>query len=209
LGQAQHPTPKGAGEPLRAEILIRAKPPLRYVAKHTPKRRGRKFRRYLRGKVEKTLDLGTLASKTLVSVNLDGSVEERTWISSVKATWSLSDFTNAIGDGPIAVGIAHSDYTDTEIEQWLETTNSWKEGDLVNQEIAKRKIRLVGTFKSSVADSQGIAVLNDGKPITTKLNFILNTGQTVSIWAYNQGDSALATTDPDMSVIGQANLWPR
>ncbi len=155
------------------------------------------------------MDLGTLAAKTLISVTLGGSVEERTLITSIVNTWSLADFTNAIGDGPIAVGVAHSDYSDAEIEAVLELTGTWKEGDLTAQEIGRRKVRRVGSFQSSVADSQGIAVLNDGKPIKTKLNWILTTGKSLKIWAYNEGDSALATTDPDLTVIGHVNLFPK
>ncbi len=175
------------------------------LAKRTGRR---KFRRYLRGAIQDELDLGTLAAKTLISADLGGVVQEKTWLSSVKATWSLSDFTDAIGDGPIIVGIAHSDYTDAEIEAFIENAGSWTEGNKVAQEISRRKIRIVGSFESSVADSQGVAVLNDGKPIHTKCNWYLATGQTVSIWAYNAGDSALATTDPDLDVLGHANLWP-
>ncbi len=164
--------------------------------------------RYLRGKIQKTLDLGTLGAKVLISTLLDGAVVERTRITSIVATWSLADFTDAIGDGPILCGVAHSDYTDAEIEAVIENSGSWDEGNLISQEIAKRRVRIIGSFESSVADSQGVAVLNDGKPIKTRLNWLLTTGDNLRVWAYNQGDSALATTDPDMSVSGHANLFP-
>jgi len=186
-------------------IFIRAKPHIPNVAKHPKRRMGR----YLRGKVEQRLDLGTLSANTLISVDLAGTVQERALATSIVSIWALADFTNAIGDGPIVVGVAHSDYTDSEIEAFLENAGSWTEGNKVSQEIARRKVRIVGTFLSSVADSAGIAVLNDGKPIKTKLNWILNIGQTLSVWAYNSGDSALATTDPDLTVIGHVNLFPK
>ncbi len=165
--------------------------------------------RYIKGNVQNTLDLGTLAAKTLISVQMGQTVEERTLISSIECTWSLADLTDAIGVGPIAFGVAHSDYTDAEIEQVLELTGTWKEGDLIAQEVAKRKVRRIGTFQSSVADSQGDSVVNDGKPIKTRLNWILTTGQTLSIWAYNEGDAAVATTDPDLTVLGHVNLFPK
>jgi len=178
------------------------------MVKRTPKRR-KKFRQYIRGPIEHVLDVGTLGAKTLDSDNLAGTVTESTWCSSVKATWSLSDFTNAIGDGPILVGIAHSDYSSAEIEAFIENSAGWNVGNEVQKEISRRKIRIVGSFLSSVADSSGIAVLNEGRPICTKCNWMLNTGQTLKIWVYNQGDSAIGTTDPDLSVFGHANLWPR
>lgn len=164
---------------------------------------------YLKGKIQLRLDLGTLAANTLVGTPMSGTVIEKTLISSIVASWSLADFTNAIGDGPITVGVAHSDYTDGEIENFIEQSGSWNQGDKVGQEVAKRLVRIVGTFPSSVADSSGIITLQEGKMIKTKLNWLLVTGQTLRVWAYNSGDSALGTTDPDMVVTGHANLWPR
>ncbi len=164
--------------------------------------------RYVRGTIDESLDLGTLASKTAVFSSFD-TVNERTLVSSIVGFYSLSDFTDAVGDGPILVGLAHSDYLLAEIEEYLEQAASWNEGDKKAQEIGKRQIRRVGVFESSVADSQGSAVLNDGKSIKTKLNWIVNQGQTINLFAYNMGDSALATTDPDLVVTGHANLWPK
>ncbi len=175
------------------------------MAKHPKRRMGR----YIKGNVQNTLDLGTLAAKTLISATLGGTVEERSLISSIVSSWALSDFTNAIGDGPIAFGVAHSDYSDAEIEEVLELTGTWKEGDLKAQEVMKRKVRRIGVFPSSPSDSSGNVVVNDGRPIKTKLNWILQTGKTLKIWAYNMGDSAIATTDPDMTVLGHVNLFPK
>ncbi len=175
-------------------------------AKKKPKQK--RFKRYIRGKIQERLDLGTLAANTLVSVDMSGVVEERTLVSSISATWSLHDFTPTAGDGPIVVGVAHSDYTDAEIEAFLEDSGSWTEGNKVEQEINRRKVRIIGTIRAPGSSSR-YESLQDGKMIKTKLNWILTTGQTLSVWAYNAGDSAIATTDPDVSVTGHANLWPR
>ncbi len=168
----------------------------------------RGFKNYIRGNVDEVLQLGTLASRTLVAQVFDESVEEKTYLSSVKATWTLSKFSPAVGIGPIMVGLAHSDYSAAEIEQFIENTGSWKQGDLINQEIGQRRIRVVGVFDTPV-DAGDSAVLNDGKPIRTKLGWILTTGQTVDQWAYNLGTAAVATTDPAIHLQGKANLWPR
>ncbi len=173
-------------------------------------RRNRKFRKYLRGNVDETLNLGTLAATTLVGANFDESVNERTYLSSLKAIHTLDLLTQAAGQGPIMVGVAHSDYSDAEIEAWIENTGSWDEGDLVNQEIAKRKIRRVGVFDPQGEDTTVATVaLNEGRPITTKCGWILLQGQTLKQWAYNLGTAALATTNPSYRVQGHANLWPR
>ncbi len=173
-------------------------------------RRRRRFRRYLRGTIDENLSLGTLAGKTVVGDDFDEVVNERTFVSSIDAVWAIAEYTAAAADGPILVGIAHSDYTDAEIEAWIESSQSWNEGDMVAQEVAKRKIRRVGMFRAPVGATAGdIQVLNEGKPIHTKCNWILNQGQTLKQWAYNVGTSALATTVPIVSAQGHANLWPR
>ncbi len=189
------------------EILILAIGALVLLAKRTPKRR---FRRYLRGNVEASLALVTLGNNTLLGAAFASVVEERTFVTSLDASWSLKDLTVVAGDGPIIVGVAHSDYSDAEIEAFVENTGGWSEGNKVAQEIAKRKIRIVGTFADFGADASalGTYVLQDGKQIHTKLNWILTTGQTVKHWAYNAGSSAL-TTGATLHTFGKCNLWPQ
>jgi len=178
---------------------------LSMAAKGKPRRR-RSMGRYLRGRIDENLALGTLAPVTLISVIFDETVIEKSLISSIVATWSMRNFTESGNDGPILVGVAHSDYTDGEIEAVIESTGSWNVGNKIEQEIAKRLVRIVGTFESS-NQALGAAVLNDGKPIKTKLNWSLVTGQSLRLWAYNLGGSALDTTDPTVHVEGHANLF--
>lgn len=180
------------------------------MAKHPRKRRGRRFRRYIKGNIDVDMALGTLAAQTLVAQAVADTVDERTFVSSAKLNWAMGDFTPIANSGPIRVGLAHSDYTAAEIEEWVELTTGWSEGDLVSQEISNRRIREVGVFPTSPGGaSTGNSVLNDGKPITTKLGWILLGGQTLDVWAYNAGSAAVATTDPNMHAVGHANLWPQ
>ncbi len=164
--------------------------------------------RYIRGSVDEDLPGGTLAGKTVVGAGFDEAVQERTLISSLVATYSMNDYTPIASVGPVMVGVAHGDYSDAEIEEWIETTGSWDEGDLVQQEVASRKIRKIGVFEEPAAATQN-AVLNDGKPIKTKLNWILNQGITLKLWIYNMGTGAFATTDPRIRAEGHANLFPK
>ncbi len=163
--------------------------------------------RYIRGNVDLDMALGTLNPKTLTAQAVSQTVTERTFLSSVVLLWSLIGKTVADNQGPIMVGIAHSDYTAAEIEAWIENQASWAEADLIGREINRRKIRRVGVFNEDV--SLATQVLNQGQPQYTKCNWILNAGQTIDIWAYNNGSVALATTDPNVVVSGHANLWPR
>ncbi len=175
------------------------------MAKHP--RRKRRFRKYLRGSLDEQLSLGVLAANTVIGTVTSQKVIDSTWLSSVRATWTLDQLTPAADDGPIMVGVAHESYTDTQVEEWIETTGSWDYGAPVQQEIARRKIRIVGTFPTP-ADALTAVVLNDGKLLTTKCGWMIPPGESIRIWAYNTGGSALATTDPNVRVQGHANLWP-
>lgn len=175
------------------------------MARKTGKRR-RRFRKYLAGKVNTNLSAGMLAAKDLSSVDFADSVTESTWISSVRATYSMINFTKTANSGPCLIGLAHSDYSNAEIEAWLENVSSWEQGNLVQQEVAKRKIRIVGTFDVPASIEESTR-LNDGKPIRTKCGWMLMTGQTVQLWAYNMGTAAFFTA-PLINAYGVAHLWP-
>ncbi len=170
--------------------------------------RRRPMGRYIRGNIDLDVDLGALAAKTIVALAMQQTVTERTLVSSIVMQWSMIGKTIADNQGPIMVGVAHSDYTAAEIEAWLENTTTWAEANQIGREISSRKIRRVGVFPEGGA-SLSTQVLNDGKPVKTKLNWILNAGQTLDVWAYNNGSAALATTTPNVVVSGHANLWPR
>lgn len=171
------------------------------------KKGARKWKKYLRGEINDIMDLGTLGPAVASTKIAPDSVTEKAWLSSVVLTWALAQFTPTTNVGPIMVGVAHSDYAASEIEEWIENLGSWEEGDKIAQEKAKRKIRKVGIFPTPASATQ-VAVLNDGKPIRTKCGWQLATGQSVRIWAYNRGSVAIATTDPDLVYEGHANLWP-
>ncbi len=172
------------------------------------KRKGRrKFRRYIKGRIDFSLSLSTLGPFVVIGGTIADVLEEKAWLSSVKATWALIDFTLGTADGPIWVGVAHSDYTDAEIEAWIEAQNTWKSGDKIAQEIGRRLIRQVGVFANLSTATAGSDVLNSGRPIRTKCGWMLTTGQTIKFWAYNSGSGTL-TTGALVHVNGHANLWP-
>ncbi len=102
------------------------------------------------------------------------------------------------GDGPIIVGYAHSDFSVTEIKEAIEASASISVGDQVAQERANRKVRLVGQLTDLVEE------LNDGKPVKTKLNWLIPIGKEVNIFAYNDG-AALLTTGAVVSCSG--DMW--
>ncbi len=169
------------------------------------KRRGKNMRNYLRGNVDENLVLLTLDPVTAVLVVFDEAVIQRTLATSIVATWSMRDFSVGAGDGPVMVGVSHSDYTTAEIEEWIETSSSWSPADKIGQEIAKRQIRMVGTFRAA-GQAGGATLLSDGRPIKTKLNWMLQNTTTLNLWAYNLGTSALST-GAAVNVQGHVNLF--
>ncbi len=170
-------------------------------------RKGRKMGKYLRGSIDENLSLGTLGSKVLIADTWDEVVVERTLISSIVATWSLDQLTAP--QGPIVFGVAHSDYSDAEIEAVIENAGSWNEGNKTSQEISKRLVRVIGTMAATLGSGAQDLDFADGKTVKTKLNWILTTGDTLKMWAYNVSNNPLATTDPTLRANGHANLWAK
>ncbi len=72
--------------------------------------RKRAMGRYVWGNLDIDIDLGTLAAKTVI-LGVTDMVIDRTLVSSVVATYSLSGVISVQSDGPVEVGVAHSDYT--------------------------------------------------------------------------------------------------
>ncbi len=142
------------------------------------------------------LDLSTLGSDTTVVQTIVGTAVSSYRCTSVKNTWNLVGLT--AGEGPITVGIAHSDYTVTEIKECLEASGSIDPGDKIQQERANRLVRIVGVL-DEVQSS-----LNEGKPLSTKLNWFIAVGDSINMWATNEGVAALTT---GAQVKANGNAW--
>ncbi len=139
--------------------------------------------------------MGTLATVTATDTPITGAASGAFRVMSVKASWNLTGLT--AGDGPIVLGYCHSDYTVSEIKECIEAASAVDLGDKIQQERANRLIRVVGTLNESGG-------LNDGKVLSTKLNWRINPGETVAIFAYNDG-GALLTTGSVVQLNG--DLW--
>ncbi len=157
------------------------------MGKH-PKRRGRKWGvNDANVPVFNTQALGTLANADLIAGELVPVADEEYRALSLKLVWAIKGAT--VGEGPIVVGVADGDYTAAEIEEWLEATTAMTRGDRIAREQADRRCRRVGVF-----GNEGVAeTLNDGKAITTRLNWHVVEGKTIQVWAYNQSGAALTT----------------
>ncbi len=155
------------------------------MAKHSKRRGG------YRGRSPKTtaeLPLLTLGSDTVLTVALHSAADGAFRCLSVVLTWILNNMSAA--DGPITVGIAHSDYSVTEIKQAIESAGAISQGSKIAQEQANRLVRTVGTISGAGGAANS---LNDGMPVKTRLNWRINIGDTLVLWAYNENDGALTT----------------
>ncbi len=154
-------------------------------------KKGRKRRFNLRlVRLTPKITLSTLADETVLTGGVTGAADGQYRAMSFDLTWSKEG--SAAGEGPITVGFAHSDYTVAEIKEALQAATAISLGDLVGQEKSNRLIRIVGTFQGNQV-SGGDEVLNDGKPIHTKLNWAIPIGKFVNLFAFNQSGAALTT----------------
>jgi len=140
-----------------------------------------KYKGYRKLPINIDTPLGTLAAHDVTSVPETGVMTEERRILSIEAVVSLEDLT--AGDGPVEVGYAHSDYSAAEIEEALEAVGAWDEGNLVAQEQARRLVRSIGVL------TEEETALNQGRPLKTRLNWRIATGDTIQQWIRNLGDS--------------------
>lgn len=134
--------------------------------------------------VSAALTLSTLADATLLSQVLVGTLAEDLWAIAAHLTWAIRGQT--VGEGPLFVGVADGDLTDAEIEEKIELVYV-DPADRIAVERAGRAVRNAGAFPSIAIDE----VIQDGKVIKTKMNFMEGNGKTIKFWVYNRSGAAL------------------
>lgn len=138
-------------------------------------------------RMTEALSVGAPASNTVVAADFANVVDQEVWAISMDATVTMHG--NTAGQGPCIVGVAHGDYTQAEIEEWLEANGSWVSSDQIANEKAKRKCRIIGNFDCQETTEK----LNDGKPMRVKLGWKIQEGETLKLWAYNDSSAAFST----------------
>ncbi len=171
------------------------------MAKHGRARRKRAFNlrrvRIAAGVVVGSLTAGDVISQTLTNVATDPMR-----IMSADLLYQLTDL-GAVSDDGYEFGLAHSDYSATEIEECLEAAGSIDQGNKLDAEHANRLVRSIGViFTSAIVGAGG--TFNDGKPVKTKLNWRLSSGDTLVGWVRNS-TGTVYTTGSVLTVLG--NLW--
>ncbi len=131
--------------------------------------------------------MGTASAQAGVGINFDDSLSRDHYLISMDGTYSWTGAT--IGEGPIQLIINHADYSTAEVLEWWNATSQWDTSDKVAQEQSRRKCRHVG---SAMIDSIS-GSLNDGKPMRTKLKFVVEAGQTLALTGINDSSAGLTT----------------
>ncbi len=162
------------------------------LARRTPRRR----MNLRRVRVTPEIALATLASDTAITTALTGNSTVPYRAMSVIATWAVAGIT--VTEGPITLGLAHSDYSVTEIKEALEAGASIDPGNKIANEQSNRLIRIVGVV------DENAPTLNNGRTIKTRLNWAISIGQAVNMFAFNE-DTASLSTGAKFTLTG--NLW--
>ncbi len=162
-----------------------------------PKARRRRFNLRL-VRVNPFITVGALTSVTAVVGAQTGNADGQYRAVSCDQIWALRG--NTAGNGPLTVGYAHSDFSVTEIKEAIEAAASISLGDQVAQERSNRKVRIIGTFTGEGTDE----VLNDGKPIKTRLNWAIPIGKAVNIFAYSEDGT---TRDTGGVIDATGKMW--
>ncbi len=166
-------------------------------------KKGKRSFNLRRVRANASITVGALGTKSLVASAATGVVENTLRVISTKCTFTWSGIGAAIDDS-LEFGWAHSDYTAAEIEEALEASGSMSPSEKIQAEQANRFVRLIGTISAaSVADGGGVA-FNQGRPVKTKLNWLLIEGDTLKLWARN-GSGVVYTTGSTLSMVG--DLW--
>ncbi len=155
------------------------------MAKRAARRRRKAIRK---GSVHEELTLLTLANSTVFTVAPDDVAESDIYCVSADLALSLDGMTP--GEGPLIVGLAHSDYNATEIEEFVENEgNMFAELDQIAIEINRRKIRVIGKFNGLAAQE----ILFDGRVKRIPVRMLFTEGAGLRFWAYNRSGVALTT----------------
>ncbi len=158
-----------------------------------------------RVRVTASVALGALATLDVTSSAIVNAAADTYRAMSLDASYVWSD--KAQIDDACAFGVAHSDYTSAEIEEALEAVTSIDLGDKIAQERSNRLVRHIGTFSGGETPATtGGSSFNDGKPVKTKLNWLMSIGDQLQLWVRN-GSGVVYTTGGTITVDG--NYWIR
>lgn len=153
------------------------------MARHKKYRRNSNFQAIT---VDVNLVLSTLADAGVIKAQLSALGVTRFKVVSADLMWTIGGLTAL--EGPIVVGITSSDLSAAEVKESLDA-NPTSQSDIIAIEQGKRPVRRSGVFHGLNTDE----VLNNGRPIRTKMVTILDEGKELEAWARNTSGATLTT----------------
>ncbi len=157
--------------------------------------------RLRRVRMAAAIGAGALASVDVQSGVLGDPTEDKLRVISVEFAYAWGGKQPA--DDGCQFGLAHSDYSAAEIEECLEAQGAIDLGDKLAQEQSNRLVREIGIMSGGDSAAGGI-MFNDGRPVKTRLNWLLAAGDQLQLWIRNSS-AVIWTTGSTVSVTG--NLW--
>ncbi len=154
------------------------------------RKRSRNSKNFVALPVQGSVALGVLASAKVLSANLPaGNFTEDLYAISADIEVAVRGLTG--GEGfPSSWGLAHSDYSDVEIEENLEVALLGP-GTKIEQERLRRLVRKGGQFKYADDANEGLIPLDRSHRVPLK--FVINDGFSLDIYYYNRSGAALTT----------------
>ncbi len=153
--------------------------------KRNPKKRWKHPLVYI--PVTSGLVLSTLADNTVLKGTVQAAFTRRFHILYMKCFWAIRG--NTIGEGPILVGYNHGDYTIAEILENLDVA-ILNTANKIERERASRLVRKVGFFVA-FSVSEELRGNKGGEAVYTKLNWTIEEGETLDLFAINRSGGAL------------------
>ncbi len=169
-------------------------------------RRGQRRRTPRRIRVAAGVSTTALATLDVVTGPIVAVATETYRLLSVKLSYTWEDIAAVIDDG-MEFGLAHSDYSATEVEECLESQSSIDRGNKTEAERSGRWVRSLGRISNygNVAEG-GSAPFNGGRPLKTRLNWQMTTGDTLNLWIRN-GSGTIWTVGGSVQAIGDMYIY--
>ncbi len=147
---------------------------------------------------------GALGAGAVVTNAVSNQAASTMRFVSLICSYSWSNIGAIIDDG-CTFGVAHSDYSATEVEECLEAFSAIDLGNKIAQEQANRLVREIGTISQAgaLAAAAG-AAFNDGKKYKVRLNWKMSIGDTLNLWVRN-ASGTVWTTGSSVTISGE--LW--
>ena len=140
------------------------------------------------------VSLGALAARKVQAVSLTGSFADEFLVFKTLAAFAWDSPTS--GQGPLLVGLCHSGYTNTTIEECLEAANLQGSG-LIATEQAERLVSPMATLDPS----------NPAAFVEESRKWPIDDNTGIDHWAYNMSGTALTSGSSLICALTLFGRW--